>query len=107
MLGLSAHVRACLLDLAGVLTGPRRSTRPPGARGVHLPEGSPEDPREAETVNGLGNRKSELVLRRIPEEGMEPYDGSGRFVHPARAAGLRCVAPEAARALGTDPGQAA
>jgi beta-phosphoglucomutase family hydrolase len=61
------------------------------ARGVHLPEGSPEDPPEAETVNGLGNRKNELVLRRIREEGVEPYDGSVRYVHAARAAGLRCA----------------
>ncbi|MFB8182055.1 HAD family hydrolase [Streptomyces sp. NPDC055966] len=61
------------------------------ARGVHLPEGSPGDPPEAETVSGLGNRKNELVLRRIREEGVEPYDGSVRFVHTVRAAGLRCA----------------
>ncbi|MFI2207254.1 HAD-IA family hydrolase [Streptomyces sp. NPDC020192] len=62
-----------------------------GARGVPLPEGSPEDPPEAETVNGLGNRKNELVLRRIREEGVEDYDGSVRYVNAVRAAGLRCA----------------
>ncbi|MGW1911499.1 hypothetical protein ACWCQS_12360 [Streptomyces sp. NPDC002076] len=60
---------------------------------MHLPEDAPE----ADMMNGLGNRESELVQRRIREEGVEPYDGSGRFVHAARAAGLRRVAPEAAR----------
>ncbi|MGW7404106.1 HAD family hydrolase [Streptomyces sp. NPDC054833] len=59
------------------------------ARGVHLPEGSPDDPPEAETVNGLGTRKNNLVLRRIREDGVEPYEGSVRFVHEVRKAGLR------------------
>ncbi|WP_031165558.1 beta-phosphoglucomutase family hydrolase [Streptomyces durhamensis] len=61
------------------------------ARGVRLPEGSPDDPPEAETVNGLGNRKNDLVLRRIREDGVEPYEGSVRFVHAVREAGLRCA----------------
>ncbi|PKW05556.1 haloacid dehalogenase superfamily, subfamily IA, variant 3 with third motif having DD or ED/beta-phosphoglucomutase family hydrolase [Streptomyces sp. 1222.5] len=61
------------------------------ARGVHLPEGSPDDPPESETVNGLGTRKNALVLRRIREVGVEPYEGSVRFVHAVREAGLRCA----------------
>ncbi|MFG2123397.1 HAD family hydrolase [Streptomyces sp. NPDC048710] len=61
------------------------------ARGVHLPEGTPQDTPQAETVNGLGNRKNDLVLRRIREDGVEPYEGSVRFVHAAREAGLRCA----------------
>ncbi|KOV92872.1 beta-phosphoglucomutase family hydrolase [Streptomyces sp. NRRL B-3648] len=59
------------------------------ARGVHLPEGTPDDPPQAETVNGLGNRKNGLVLRRIREEGVAPYEGSVRFLHAVREAGLR------------------
>ncbi|WP_030338112.1 beta-phosphoglucomutase family hydrolase [Streptomyces sp. NRRL S-1022] len=59
------------------------------ARGVHLPEGTPADPPQAETVNGLGNRKNDLVLRRIREEGVAPYEGSVRFLHAVREAGLR------------------
>ncbi|MFJ9865982.1 HAD family hydrolase [Streptomyces sp. NPDC101165] len=61
------------------------------ARGVHLPEGTPDDTPQAETVNGLGNRKNDLVLRRIREDGVEPYEGSVRFVHAVREAGLRCA----------------
>ncbi|MFJ4953164.1 beta-phosphoglucomutase family hydrolase [Streptomyces sp. NPDC088760] len=135
MLGLPAHVRACLFDLDGVLTqtakvhaaawkemfdaylreqAAREGTefvpfdavddydeyvdgRPRedgvrtflAARGLHLPEGTPDDPPQAETVNGLGNRKNALVLRRIREDGVEPYEGSVRFLHAAREAGLR------------------
>ncbi|MBS1890468.1 MAG: beta-phosphoglucomutase family hydrolase [Actinobacteria bacterium] len=59
------------------------------SRGIELPEGDPDDPPEAETVCGLGNRKNELVLKLIKEEGVEPYEGSVRFVEAARASGLR------------------
>ncbi|TWV55771.1 HAD-IA family hydrolase, partial [Streptomyces misionensis] len=61
------------------------------ARGVHLPEGTPDDPPDAETVHGLGTRKNELVLRRIREDGVRPYEGSVRFLHAVREAGLRCA----------------
>lgn len=59
------------------------------ARGIELPEGAESDPPEAETVRGLGNRKNELVLRLIRERGVEPYEGSVRYLRAAREAGLR------------------
>ena len=59
------------------------------SRGIELPEGSSDDPPDAETVRGLGNRKNALVLKLIEEDGVEPYVGSGRVVEAARAAGLR------------------
>ena len=46
------------------------------ARGINLPRGNPDDPPSAETVDGLGNRKNELVLELIKENGVEPYYGS-------------------------------
>lgn len=58
------------------------------SRHIDLPEGSPDDPPDAETVNGLGNAKNELVLRKIKEDGVEAYTGSVRYVHAVRAAGL-------------------
>jgi beta-phosphoglucomutase family hydrolase len=58
-------------------------------RGIELPEGGPNDPPGAETVQGLGNRKNEIVLRRIREDGVQAYDGSVRYVRAARDAGLR------------------
>jgi beta-phosphoglucomutase family hydrolase len=59
------------------------------SRGITLPEGSPDDPPTAETVHGLGNRKNELLLRRIHDDGVEVYEGSVRYVRAVRAAGLR------------------
>ncbi|MEU2432841.1 MULTISPECIES: HAD family phosphatase [unclassified Streptomyces] len=59
------------------------------SRGIELPEGTPDDPPDAETVNGLGTRKNELVLRKIRDEGVEAYEGSVAFVRAARDAGLR------------------
>jgi len=59
------------------------------SRGIELPEGSPDDPPDAPTVNGLSNRKNEVVQRRIRADGVEVYAGSVRFVEAARAAGLR------------------
>jgi beta-phosphoglucomutase family hydrolase len=59
------------------------------SRGIELPEGSDDDPPGAETVHGLGNRKNEIVLRRIREDGVEAYEGSVRYVRAARDAGLR------------------
>jgi beta-phosphoglucomutase family hydrolase len=59
------------------------------SRGIELPRGEPNDPPQAETVDGLGNRKNEIVLRLIRERGVEPYEGSVKYVHAARDAGLR------------------
>ncbi|MQA73070.1 MAG: beta-phosphoglucomutase family hydrolase [Solirubrobacterales bacterium] len=58
------------------------------SRQIKLPEGSEEDPASAETIAGLGNRKNELVLKLIAEQGVEPYEGSVRYVHAVRDAGV-------------------
>jgi beta-phosphoglucomutase family hydrolase len=135
VLGLPAHVSACLFDLDGVLTQTakvhnaawkqtfdaflaRRAAatgepfRPfdPGpdynryvdgrpradgvrtflaSRGVVLPEGSPDDPPEADTVNGVGNRKNVVLLERIHHDGVDVYPGSVTYLRAAVAAGLR------------------
>jgi beta-phosphoglucomutase family hydrolase len=60
------------------------------SRGIDLPEGTPEDPPDAVTINGLGERKNEIVLEMIRKHGVEPYDGSVRYVKAARDGGLRC-----------------
>jgi beta-phosphoglucomutase family hydrolase len=69
------------------------------ARGIELPEGGPDDPPDAETVHGLGNRKNELVLKLIHDQGVQPYEGSVRYVKAAREAGLpRAVVSSSANA---------
>jgi beta-phosphoglucomutase family hydrolase len=59
------------------------------SRGIVLPEGSPSDPPEEETIHGLGNRKNRLVLAMIRERGVRSYEGSVRYVQAAEKAGLR------------------
>jgi beta-phosphoglucomutase family hydrolase len=59
------------------------------SRGIALELGSPDDPSDAETIYGLGTRKNNIVLKLIHDEGVEPYEGSVRFVEAARDQGLR------------------
>jgi beta-phosphoglucomutase family hydrolase len=59
------------------------------SRGITLPEGTPSDPPDAQTVCGIGNRKNDLVLKMIKQDGVEAYDGSVRYLKAARDAGLR------------------
>ena len=61
------------------------------SRGIELPEGKPDDPPSADTVCGIGNRKNEIVLQMIHEQGVKAYEGSRRYVEAAREAGLRCA----------------
>jgi HAD superfamily hydrolase (TIGR01509 family) len=50
------------------------------SRGIELPEGRDDDPPDALTVRGLGNRKN---------DGVEAYPGSVRYLRAVRDAGLR------------------
>ncbi|WP_433610300.1 beta-phosphoglucomutase family hydrolase [Dactylosporangium sp. CA-139114] len=59
------------------------------SRGISLPEGTPDDPPDAQTVNGLGNRKNELLLKLLEQGGLQPYPSSVTYLERARAAGLR------------------
>ena len=57
------------------------------SRGITLPEGTPDDPPDAETVHGLGNRKNVRLLELLERDGVERYEGSVQFLEAARAAG--------------------
>jgi beta-phosphoglucomutase family hydrolase len=58
------------------------------SRGIDLPEGEPDDPPDAATINGVGNRKNVLLLRVIEEQGVSAYPGSLRYLEAVRDAGL-------------------
>jgi len=58
------------------------------SRDIHLPEGSLDDPSQAETVCGLGNRENDLV-NKIEEGGVEPYEGSVKLLHQLRSQGFK------------------
>ena len=59
------------------------------SRGIHLPEGQPDDPPSEATVAGVGNRKNELLVGRLATDGVDVYEGSVRYLRAVRAAGLR------------------
>ena len=59
------------------------------SRDIHLPEGDPDDPATADTVNGLGTRKNDLVQEKIKRDGVTVYPGSVTYLEAAQAAGLR------------------
>src|SRR5215813_1804170 len=59
------------------------------SRGIHLPEGTPDDPPQAETVCGLGNRKNDLVNDVIATVGVQPYAGTVAFVRQLRQQGFK------------------
>jgi HAD superfamily hydrolase (TIGR01509 family) len=59
------------------------------SRGMRLPEGSHDDPPDAETVGGLGNRKDDLVHKAIEDVGVRPYEGSVRLIQQLHRDGFR------------------
>lgn len=63
------------------------------SRGIHLPEGSADDPSGAHTIAGLSRRKNDLVQERLALDGVTVYDGSVRYLRAVRGAGMRtaCV----------------
>jgi beta-phosphoglucomutase family hydrolase len=58
------------------------------SRDITLPEGNRDDSPAEETVNGVGNRKNELVQKIIAEQGVNPFPGSVRYLQAARDAKL-------------------
>jgi beta-phosphoglucomutase family hydrolase len=67
------------------------------SRGIHLPDGAPDDPPGAETLWGLSTRKNDLVQEKIRTVGVDVYPGSVRYLHAVKAAGLfaACVSSSA------------
>lgn len=59
------------------------------SRGITLPEGSPDDPPEAETVNGLSNRKNQILLQRLRTIGVQVYPGSVQYLQACGKAGYK------------------
>lgn len=57
------------------------------SRGIELPHGSPDDPPQARTVCGLGNRKNVLFNELLDAEGIAPYPGSVAFLDHLRRRG--------------------
>jgi len=58
------------------------------SRGLQLPEGTPEDGPDEETVCGLGNRKNAQFQQVLEREGAVVFPGSERLVRALRAQGV-------------------
>ncbi|MBV9847935.1 MAG: beta-phosphoglucomutase family hydrolase [Kutzneria sp.] len=59
-----------------------------GARGIALPEGDPDDSPTARTVHGLANRKNQLVLGMIRDEGVQAYEDAVEYLRAVDGAGM-------------------
>ncbi|MHA3023407.1 beta-phosphoglucomutase family hydrolase [Mycobacterium sp. BMJ-28] len=58
------------------------------SRDIELPEGTPDDPPDAETISGLGNRKNDMFQKVLHTDGVEVFEGSRRYLTEVAAAGL-------------------
>lgn len=67
------------------------------SRQITLPEGSPDDSPDDETVCGLGNRKNAVFAAELAENGVTPYPGSVAFLDAAIAAGFQVAVVSSSR----------
>ncbi|SFC40002.1 haloacid dehalogenase superfamily, subfamily IA, variant 3 with third motif having DD or ED/beta-phosphoglucomutase family hydrolase [Nocardioides terrae] len=58
------------------------------SRGISLPEGSSDDPPDALTVRGLGNRKNDAFNKVLDRDGVEAYPGSVVLLDHLREVGI-------------------
>ena len=67
------------------------------SRGISLPRGNDRDPPDKETVCGLGNRKNQLFLKAIRQNGVTTYPSSIDFIHKMRERGLKVAVVTSSR----------
>lgn len=67
------------------------------SRGIELPEGNPDDPPDAPTVQGLATRKNDRVQELIEVRGVDVYPASVRYVEAVAARGLPCAVVSASK----------
>ena len=79
------------------------------SRGITLPEGPTDDSPTNQTVQGLGNRKNAIFNEIVDTRGVEPYEGSVKFINAALERGLKIAvvsssrnAPAVLKAAGLD-----
>lgn len=58
-------------------------------RGINLPEGADDDAPSVRTVEGIGNRKNDLVLAVMKTKGVAVYDGAVALVKELRTVGIK------------------
>jgi beta-phosphoglucomutase family hydrolase len=58
------------------------------SRNIELPEGDPDDPPDADTIYGLGNRKNDAFQKTLHDDGVKVFEGSRRYLEAVAAAGV-------------------
>ncbi len=71
------------------------------SRGIDLPEGTPDSPRDEVSVWGLSNRKQEEVEAELERIGVEVFPGSIAWVRELREAGMRTAVVSSSRNCAT------
>lgn len=69
-------------------------------RGIEVPEGDPDGPRDADTVHGIAQRKDALVTRAIENGEVAAYPGSVRWLQMLRRDGYRTALVSSSRHAG-------
>ena len=67
------------------------------SRGITVPDGTPDDPPERETVSGLGNRKNALFFAILATEGVDTITGTVAVVRHVRRHGVRTAVVSSSR----------
>ncbi|OMH34177.1 HAD family phosphatase [Tersicoccus sp. Bi-70] len=68
-----------------------------GSRGITLPDGDPDDPEDAPTVNGLGNRKNAAFNAVLARDGIAPYPASVQLLEALRKRGTALAVVSSSR----------
>jgi len=71
------------------------------SRDIVLPEGSPDDPSDRETVCGLGNRKNGYFLKELEQHGVHAYETTVRLVRVLQGLGIGTAIISASKNLRT------
>lgn len=67
------------------------------SRGISLPRGVPDDPDDAETVSGIGNRKNRLFSERLEKAGVDVFGSTVGLVHRLHEVGVKTAVFSASR----------
>lgn len=67
------------------------------SRGIELPDGTPDDAPELETICGLGNRKNAEFTHVLITDGVQPYPASVRLLDALAARGTKVAVVSSSR----------
>ncbi len=61
------------------------------SRGISVPMGEPDDPEDAATVCGLGNKKNRYFNETLQRDGATVFESTVDLIHALRRVGIRCA----------------